>query len=63
MSNKIFYEFMNRIHDIILAKQWIHYTDIDNVRLICEKNNFDLIATTRKVMIWYDYELLVFRKK
>jgi 2-polyprenyl-3-methyl-5-hydroxy-6-metoxy-1,4-benzoquinol methylase len=64
MSNKPFiYGLMNRLHDLILARQWIHYIDINEIKELFLINNFDVIKVNRKILFWYAHEMIVFRRK
>ena len=53
---------MNRLHDIVLARQWIHYLPIDEAeRCLCATGlRVRHRATANRV--WYGHELLVFDK-
>jgi len=53
----------NRLHDLVLARQWINYVAADDVAAWVEKGGFELTHEETINMFWYGHELLVFRRK
>lgn len=53
----------NRLHDLVLARQWINYVAADEVAAWVEKGGFELARKETINMFWYGHELLVFRRK
>ena len=53
---------MNRLHDLILARQWIHHLDIRDARKWCEDSNFSIEAEGVDKRLWYGREWLVARR-
>jgi 2-polyprenyl-3-methyl-5-hydroxy-6-metoxy-1,4-benzoquinol methylase len=63
MSTKpMFYALINRIHDLILAKQWIHYLSLEKVLEVFNKEGFSLIQSEDILKGCYHHNLLVFKK-
>ena len=52
----------NRLHDLLLARQWIEYREIAEVQEWAE--SLGLVPQSRRdfVRLWYGHELCVFRK-
>lgn len=53
----------NRLHDLVLARQWINYAAADDVAAWVESAGFELTHKETINMFWYGHELLVFRRK
>ncbi|MBL8963317.1 MAG: class I SAM-dependent methyltransferase [Phycisphaeraceae bacterium] len=55
---------MNRLHDLVLARQWIHYADIDLVQAWLTGSEAGMSVTHRAFHArgWYGHELLVMDK-
>ncbi len=54
---------MNRVHDLALARQWIHYADIGDVKRWLGEAGLELVHESFHARWWYGHELLVFRKR
>ena len=52
----------NRLHDLVLAKQWINYLPIERLTEICEANGFGLVEHSDVQTLWYGHEFRVFSK-
>jgi 2-polyprenyl-3-methyl-5-hydroxy-6-metoxy-1,4-benzoquinol methylase len=52
----------NRIHDLILARQWVHYVEPAEVIAWAREGGFVLEHRQTINMLWYGHELLVFRR-
>lgn len=52
----------NRMHDLVLARQWIHYVDGRDVESWVEQAGFDLTHKQDIDMLWYGHQLLVFAR-
>jgi 2-polyprenyl-3-methyl-5-hydroxy-6-metoxy-1,4-benzoquinol methylase len=52
----------NRAHDLILARQWIHYRAIAEVKGWLETDNAEIIKTDARSMGPYAHELIVARR-
>jgi 2-polyprenyl-3-methyl-5-hydroxy-6-metoxy-1,4-benzoquinol methylase len=52
----------NRLHDLLLARQWIHYLPIERVEGWAAEEGLSLEHSERINMLWYGHELRVFRK-
>lgn len=61
-NHPAFHAWMNRLHDLLLARQWIHYLPIRRVdEWACE---FGLALAHAEAIsrLWYRHELRVYRK-
>ena len=52
----------NRLHDLLLARQWIHYLPIEQVEQWATEDGLRLEHAERINMLWYGHELRVFRR-
>lgn len=52
----------NRLHDLVMAREWIHYRDINDVRRWGCDAGLTLTVERRKRLYWYTHEWLVFDK-
>lgn len=52
---------MNRLHDCVVARQWIHYYPIERVGPTLG-GGFELVRSTDRRMLWYGHELRVLRR-
>ena len=63
MSNaSFFYAVANRMHDLVLARQWIHYFPITKVQTLFEMNGFSLREKMQTKSLWYLHDSLIFQK-
>lgn len=61
-SRPRFDAFLNRMHDLILARQWIHYLPIGDVERWAGKCGLRLDYSEDVSRLWYNHELRIFRK-
>lgn len=52
----------NRLHDLVLARQWIHYVPISLVTAWAQDTDLVAGATGRRNMLWYGHEWVIFRR-
>ena len=52
----------NRMHDLVLARQWIHYVDGRDVESWVEQAGFELSHKQDINMLWYGHQFLVFAR-
>ena len=52
----------NRLHDLVLAQDWIHYAAIEQVVSWCEEDGFRLVKREDISRLWYGHELAVFQR-
>jgi 2-polyprenyl-3-methyl-5-hydroxy-6-metoxy-1,4-benzoquinol methylase len=52
----------NRLHDLVLARQWIHYVPASAVQSWAADEGLDLERSERFDRLWYGHELFVFRR-
>jgi len=52
----------NRLHDLAMARQWIHEEPVEHVEAWARSAGFTLERSERIDMLWYGHELRVFRK-
>jgi len=53
---------MNRLHDLVLAQQWVHYAAADDVTRWAESAGLVRTDQVRMHRLWYPHQLLVFSK-
>ncbi|MDA0214288.1 MAG: class I SAM-dependent methyltransferase [Planctomycetota bacterium] len=53
---------LNRLHDLVIAKQWIHYVPIEDVDRWALDCGLQIERAQEISMLWYGHELRVFRK-
>ncbi|MCC6427908.1 MAG: class I SAM-dependent methyltransferase [Phycisphaerales bacterium] len=53
---------MNRLHDLALARQWIHYVDPSDVKAWMAAAGMSLVHESYHTRWWYGHELMVFAK-
>lgn len=53
---------MNRLHDLVVAKQWIHEVPLKTVRKWASDSGFKVIHEERYTRFWYGHELLILEK-
>jgi cyclopropane fatty-acyl-phospholipid synthase-like methyltransferase len=52
----------NRMHDLVLARQWIHYFPLSRVLTEARGAGLQLLETHRVDRLWYSHELALFRR-
>jgi len=52
----------NRLHDLVLARQWIHYVLLADVRRWAAELGFTVVRSLEYSRFWYGHELLVLRR-
>lgn len=52
----------NRLHDLVMARQWIHYLPIDAVAEEARRVGLEIVRRGRIDLWWYGHEYLVLRK-
>lgn len=52
----------NRLHDLVLARQWIHYAPLDDVRFWAREAGLHPREERRFTIFWYAHELIVFER-
>jgi len=52
----------NRIHDLILAQEWIHYVPTEYILDWAKESELSMIHRDTINMFWYGHELFVFKK-
>ena len=58
----LFKASMNRLHDLVMARQWIHYAPAEKVIDWATAAGLDKLAHMDMHRVWYPHELLVFGK-
>jgi SAM-dependent methyltransferase len=62
MANRpVFHASMNRLHDLLLARQWIHYLPISKVDEWASELGLDLSHAEEMSRLWYRHEFRVYR--
>lgn len=54
---------MNRLHDLVLARQWIHYVPIRRLNEWAEEIGLTEVHAETMSRLFYRHELLVYRKR
>jgi SAM-dependent methyltransferase len=54
--------FGNRLHDLVLAQEWIHYVPLGQVKTWAKEENLTLINEKSYSRFWYGHELLILQK-
>lgn len=49
----------NRLHDLVIARDWIHYLPLSTVRKTLAERGFSSVNELRTPRLWYMHELLV----
>ena len=52
----------NRFHDLLLARQWIHYLPISEVDSVAMGSEMRIVQRESVRLAWYAHELRVFRR-
>jgi 2-polyprenyl-3-methyl-5-hydroxy-6-metoxy-1,4-benzoquinol methylase len=52
----------NRLHDLVLARQWIHYVPIERVKDWVSASGFREERYVHTRQLWYGHELCLFRR-
>ena len=52
----------NRLHDLVLARQWIHYVPISQVEVWTADEGMELERSALINRLWYGHELRIFRR-
>ena len=53
----------NRLHDLLLARQWIHYRPLAEVTCWAAQAGFSVVRKEEYTRFWYGHELLVLRRR
>jgi 2-polyprenyl-3-methyl-5-hydroxy-6-metoxy-1,4-benzoquinol methylase len=53
---------MNRLHDLLVAREWIHLVAADTVASWGRQEGLELIRRERINRLWYGHDLLLFRR-
>jgi hypothetical protein len=51
---------MNRLHDLVMARQWIHYVPIKDIERWGSEEGRKLLTSRDVNMLWYRHHLRVF---
>jgi 2-polyprenyl-3-methyl-5-hydroxy-6-metoxy-1,4-benzoquinol methylase len=52
----------NRLHDLLLARQWVHYAPIAEIESWATNAGLELVEARAIPRLWYGHELRIFRK-
>lgn len=61
-SHETFFAWANRLHDLVLARQWIHYMPTEAVAMALKSKGFKLISRKSSTMFWYGHDSIVANK-
>jgi SAM-dependent methyltransferase len=63
MANRpVFHAGMNRLHDLLLARQWIHYAPINKVDQWAAELDLTLSHAETHSRFWYRHDLRIYNK-
>ena len=52
----------NRLHDLLMARQWIHYFPTSDVRRIALEHGMEVRMETYIARLWYGHDVLLVEK-
>jgi 2-polyprenyl-3-methyl-5-hydroxy-6-metoxy-1,4-benzoquinol methylase len=52
----------NRLHDLVKAKQWIHYRAVTEIEDWAQAQGFELLFKQDIALYWYGHELRIFQR-
>ena len=52
----------NRLHDLVLARQWIHYVPLAEIRRWATELGFNVVGEEKYSRLWYGHELLAMQR-
>lgn len=58
----LFFALANRLHDLIMARQWIYYAPITQIRSWGNESGLRIEEESQCRMLWYAHEWIVFKK-
>lgn len=58
----VFHASVNRLHDLVLARQWIHYFPLEQARAWGEKQGLRVLAEKNYKALAYAHEMIVWEK-
>lgn len=61
-TRPVWMAWANRLHDLVLARDWIHYVPLEHIGQWARDLKLEQLETRRIDMLWYGHELCVFRK-
>jgi 2-polyprenyl-3-methyl-5-hydroxy-6-metoxy-1,4-benzoquinol methylase len=61
-ARRFFPAAMNRLHELVMARQWIHYLPPETVEQWAKEDGLPLVSREARTMLLYDHDLLVFRR-
>ncbi len=53
---------MNRLHDLVMARQWIHYVPSEHVLDWAQEEGLTCVHRANYSRVWYGHELMVFKR-
>lgn len=62
-KDQVFRSTMNRLHDLVLAQDWITYVAGSTIESWVTNQGFERIDFWRENMLWYGHEALIFQRK
>jgi SAM-dependent methyltransferase len=61
-NNPAFHASMNRLHDLLVARQWIHYVPVGYVDDWAAEFGLSLVHAEAISRLWYRHELRIYRR-
>ena len=62
VSHPVVRAWANRFHDLLLARQWIHYLPIKHLETWASESGLELIESQTINCFWYGHDFRLFRK-
>ena len=56
------YAAMNRLHDLVMARQWIHYVAIEEIDAWAAESRLTLLRAASECRLWYRHDIRLYRK-
>ncbi|MFM1822117.1 MAG: Ubiquinone biosynthesis O-methyltransferase [Planctomycetota bacterium] len=54
---------MNRLHDLVMARQWIRYLPIERADEWARAEGFAIEVAEERAMLWYGHEIRLYRRR
>lgn len=61
-DHPFFYALMNRLHDLVMARQWIHYVPIRQIDSWAAALKLQPVRAECATRLWYRHDIRVYRK-
>lgn len=62
VSKPLWRAHANRLHDLVIARQWIHYLPLAQAINWAEQKACVVLERSTVNMLWYGHEIVVFKR-